>query len=584
MGIGMTRRAWLRWSAAGSLLAASAWLSGSALARGPARPAPNVSGHPIRQPAIDGLFARYQRPDAPGLALGVMQHGQVIHLAGYGAANLEPPAPLSGQTVLHAASLAKQFTAFAIGLLERDGALGFDDDVRGYLPDVPDFGTRITLRHLLHHTSGLRDQWPMLVLAGHDRRDVLTQARMRKLVAAQNDLNFTPGTAYEYCNTGYTLLAEVVARVSGESFSGFTEERIFRPLNMERTFFCDDVGRIVPNSAASYHRRSDGSGWRHVPLNYETVGATGLCTTAGDMLRWAANFSAPVVGGIDLIRRLGRPGRLRDSRRINYGHGLYRHHFAGHEAVYHRGRDAGFVAAFAWIPETSLAVVLLANTPVDQDELIEAVILYCCGQADGGAVASEPLPARPSRQQRAALTGHYLAADGHMLSLRRDGDGLRLSDRVGDEEAVTVRNDGSFDTGGRRRGYYRPRRSASGPVTAIEEVRPDPVAPLVLSYRKVARTRPSDEVLTELVGVYRSAELDCTYRLSVSDGALLLDCRWLPAPVRFRPTVRDAFQAGHRVLAAMQVLRDDGGKVRGLLLHGNRYRNLRLDRVSESSC
>ena len=581
--MGMTRRTWLRFTATGAVMAAVGRLSDSAAARERAAVRSPREGPEIRHPAIDGLFARYQRSDAPGLVLGVAQHGQIIHLAGYGAANLDSPGSITGQTVFHAASLAKQFTAFAIGLLERDGLLGFDDDVRRYLPDVPDFGAQITLRHLLHHTSGLRDQWPMLVLSGHDRRDVLSQARIRKLVAAQRALNFTPGTAYEYCNTGYTLLADVVARVSGQSFPAFTEERIFRPLEMNQTFFRDDVGRIVPNSAASYHQRDNGSGWRHVPLNYETVGATGLCTTADDMLRWAANFNEPAVGSGELIRRMGRPGHLRDSRRINSGQGLYRHRFAGHEALYHRGRDAGFVAAFAWVPRTSLGVVLLANTPLDQDELIEAVTLYCCGQAAGGD-APEPLQARPSARQLSALTGQDLADDGHMLSLRRGADGLRLSDRVGDEEAVTLRHDGSFDTGGRREGYYRPRRDASGQLTAIEEVRPDPVASPSTSYRKVARNRPTVDALRELEGLYHSAELDCTYRLSAVNGALLMDCRWLPEPVRFEPTVEDSFQAGHRVLATMQIRRDEVGEVRGLLLHGHRYLNLQLDRVTGSVC
>ncbi|MCK8517221.1 beta-lactamase family protein [Methylonatrum kenyense] len=580
----MTRRAWLRLTATGAALAAAGQVpaAGLAVRAQAATPSP-PTGPEVRHPAIDGLFSRYRRSDAPGIALAVVRDGETLHLAGYGAANLESGEPIDGRTVFHAASLAKQFTAFSIGLLEEDGALGLDDDIHRYLPDVPDFGARITLRHLLHHTSGLRDQWPMLVLAGHDRRDVLTQARIRKLVAAQRELNFTPGTAHEYCNTGYTLLAEVVARISGQSFPEFAEQRIFRPLNMTRTFFCDDAGRIVRNSAASYHRRDNGTGWRHVPLNYETVGATGLCTTAEDMLRWAGNFNEPVVGGVKLMRRLGQPGHLRDSHRVNYGHGLYRHRFAGHEAVYHRGRDAGFVAAFAWIPKLSLGVVLLANTPVDQDELTDAVTLYCCGQAAGGG-SSEPLRSRPSPRQLSNLTGHYLGADGHMLTLRREGDGLWLSDRLGEDEPVTVRNDGSFDTGGRRRGYYRPCRNASGRVTAIEEVRPDAVAPRVSTYQRAARTRPSDDRLAELAGLYHSAELDCSYRLTVSDGGLLLDCRWLPRPERFRPTVNDHFQTSHRVLASMQVVRDQSGSVGGLLLHGHRYRNLRLDRVSEAAC
>ncbi len=205
---------------------------------------------------FDRLFTQFDDINKPGASVAVLQDGEIIFSKGYGSANLEYDIPVTPETMFHVASVSKQFTVFAILLLAEEGKLNFDDDIRQYIPEVPDFGHTITLRHLASHTSGMRDQWNLLRMAGWRLDDVITTEHVLKIVARQKELNFKPGEEFLYSNTGFTLLAEVVARVSGKSFAQFTQERLFTPLNMSNSLFYDDHQKIVSNRAYSYERKA----------------------------------------------------------------------------------------------------------------------------------------------------------------------------------------------------------------------------------------------------------------------------------------------------------------------------------------
>ena len=215
------------------------------------------AGEPARPPApaskVDELFAKWNKPASPGCAFSVMKDGQIIDKRAYGMANLDYDIPLTTSSVFHVASVSKQFTAAAVVLLAQQKKLSLDDPVRKYIPELPDFGQSITIRHLIHHTSGLRDQWALLGLAGSRySMDRIADIDVLDLVSRQKDLNFRTGEKYLYSNTGYTLLAVIVARVSGKSFREFTDENIFRPLGMKDTHFRDDFSEIVKNQAYGY--------------------------------------------------------------------------------------------------------------------------------------------------------------------------------------------------------------------------------------------------------------------------------------------------------------------------------------------
>ena len=207
---------------------------------------------------VDEVFSRFDKADSPGCALAVIKDGQIVHKRGYGMSNFEYGIPVSPTSIFHVASISKEFTAMAIVLLARQGKLSLDDEVRKYVPEVPDFGERITIRHLIHHTSGLRDQWALLEMAGWREDDVITEGDILDLISRQKALNFKPGDEHLYSNTGYTLLAVIVQRVSGQSLRDFADANIFKPLGMTRTHFHDDHSMIVKDRTSAYQPRTGG--------------------------------------------------------------------------------------------------------------------------------------------------------------------------------------------------------------------------------------------------------------------------------------------------------------------------------------
>lgn len=308
---------------------------------------------------FDKLFAQFDDINKPGASVAVLQDGEVVFSKGYGSANLEYDIPVSPDTMFHVASVSKQFTVFAILLLAEEGKLDFDDDVRQYIPEVPDFGHTITLRHLASHTSGMRDQWNLLRMAGWRLDDVITTEHVLKMVAKQKELNFKPGEEFLYSNTGFTLLAEVVARVSGKSFAQFSQERLFTPLNMSNSLFYDDHQKIVSNRAYSYEPIDNG--YQKSVLNYANVGATSLFTTAEDLLKWSENFTKTTVGSPAIIEQMNTLATLNNGDTFGGAYGQFISHYNGIKYIQHSGGDAGFRSYLARFPEQNLAIAILNN-------------------------------------------------------------------------------------------------------------------------------------------------------------------------------------------------------------------------------
>ena len=284
---------------------------------------------------LDELLNASCQTGTPGVSVAVIQHGKPVYEKGRGLANLEYDIPVTPQTVYHVASVSKQFTAMALVLLEADGKLSLEDDLHKYLPELPDYGHPVTVRQLLQHTSGVRDQWQTLGLAGWRLDDVITQDQILRVLFRQKELNFVPGTRHLYSNGGYTLAAEIVTRVSGKPFPDFCRERIFDPLGMTHTHFHIDHRRIVPDRAYSYAKNE--SGYEAQPLNYANVGATSLFTTAPDLARWLDNFRDPKVGGRRAIERMQEQAVLADGKKIDYALGLSIGSHRGLKTISHAG-------------------------------------------------------------------------------------------------------------------------------------------------------------------------------------------------------------------------------------------------------
>ena len=300
-------------------------------------PAAVPAGDAVR---IDAIFKQYNKPTSPGCTLGVYKGDTIIYRHAYGMANLDHDVPLRPQSIFHVASVSKQFTATAILLLALDGKLSLDDEARKYIPELPDFGHRITIRQLGHHTSGIRDQWSLLDLAGwRYSRDQITNDDVLGVLARQKELNFTPGERHSYSNSGFTLMANIVSRVSGKSFRDFTSERIFTPLGMVNTHFRDRFTEIVKQQAYGYAPAGDT--FELSTTNFDTAGATSLLTTVEDLARWHANFDRRTVGGDRLQVELLRRGVLNSGEAIGYAFGIAHDTYRGLAIVQHGGADAG---------------------------------------------------------------------------------------------------------------------------------------------------------------------------------------------------------------------------------------------------
>ncbi len=308
---------------------------------------------------VDRIIQPWNTNRGPGMAVAVLHQDEILHHEGHGMANLEHEIPISSTSVFDVASVSKQFCAFAIAMLVDEGSVSLDEDIRTYLPELPDFGHVVTVRHLIYHTSGLRD-WPgMLALSGRSMEDVISMKEILHFVKRQQTLNFTPGTQYSYSNTGYNLLALLIERISGQSFRSFMNDEIFVPLGMTQTYFQDDHEEILPGRVTSYAMQS--GNLRRIGNSLMAVGSSSLHTTTGDLLKWVQNLDDRILGSVAVHSLMGRQGQLGDSMAIPYGFGLIHGTYRGLDTVTHSGEWAGFRSAILRIPDHRFAVIVLGN-------------------------------------------------------------------------------------------------------------------------------------------------------------------------------------------------------------------------------
>jgi CubicO group peptidase (beta-lactamase class C family) len=322
---------------------------------------------------VDAIFERWNKLDSPCAAVAVVKGDKIVLARGYGCADLEHKIPITPSTVFELGSMSKQFTAMAIVLLAEKGALQYDDDVRKYIPELPDYGAKITLRNLLWHTSGLRELWFLWELAGWRWQDVITKNDMLGMAARQKSPDSPPRMEHAYRNTGYFLLALVVERVSGESFAGFCKENIFAPLGMEHTLIRDDHTCLIPNRAMSYHHSGD-RGFTRSESNVESFGDTNAWSTVEDLAKWEMNLADCRVGGKAGIAEMVTAGHTDDGKTFPYGFGLRVGTDRGLSAVWHGGAAYGWRTEAIRYPDHELAAIVLCNSSdMDMSELARKV-------------------------------------------------------------------------------------------------------------------------------------------------------------------------------------------------------------------
>jgi CubicO group peptidase (beta-lactamase class C family) len=517
---------------------------------------------------VDRVFERWNRSDTPGCVVGIAVDGKPVLVKAYGMANLEYGIRLRPDTVFESGSVAKQFTAAAIALLCQDGKLSLDDPVRKHVPEVPDFGKPILIRHLLNHTSGLRSQWGLMSLAGRPTGLIVhTVDEILELVSRMKELNFEPGTEYLYCNTGYTLLGVVVARVSGLSLDAFCRERLFGPLGMTRTQWRDDYREIVADRATAYGRREDGTFYTNMSFT-NVIGNGGLLTTVGDLLVWNENLDNPRIGGRALVDQLETRGRLNDGSEIEYAQGLSVTAYKGVREVSHSGSTAGYQTLLARFPESRLSIAVLSNVTASGPARLahEVAEIFLAGKLKESA---KPVAVAVPAETLKKYVGTYrepLTEIIMKVELDKDGKTLRVAGAPAVPLSATVF--AAADGSGRA-------TFEIGPAgTSLKLTEPGGLAK-PREWVAVAPFTPKPADLEAYAGRYYSDEIGTTYTLSVEAGKLTV--RFRPAQ-RFElaPAYTDAFESEGNVV---RFTRDGSGRIDGFLVSSGRVRRLRFVRT-----
>ncbi len=526
---------------------------------------------------VDRIFDKWNHSDTPGVAVAVMKDGEIVLKKGYGSANLEYGIPVTASTIFHIASVSKQFTAFAALMLESEGKLSMDDDIRKYLPEVPDFGKTITLRHLATHTSGLRDQWNLLALAGWRLDDVITKEQIFKLVSKQRDLNFDPGEEFLYCNTGFTLLAEIVARVSGQTFAEFCSERIFQPLQMDYTLFYDDHEKIVPNRAYSYH--PDSSGYKKSVLNYANVGATSLFTTVEDLSKWAKNFSNPQVGDQIIIDKLNTLALLNNGETFGGAMGQFVGEYKGILEISHGGADAGYRSFFARYPDQNLAVSVFSNDASFESgkfaHLVADLFLENIMEKRTAGSPESTIPETLKPEAWVKHLGDYELKSGDILYITEENDQLFVQATGEDTYPLMPIS------------HTRFKLEEFDIILEFPEETDSLSQTVKVFYsendsEEGRRTQPFDAKsvdLTEFVGNYYSEELSTAYQFQIIDSNLVAS-HSRHHEIYFTPIKKDRFSGDTWFFGKAEFFRDSTGEVEGVVASSGRIRNLKFRKTN----
>ena len=391
--------------------------------------------------AVDAVFEPFTRPGSPGCAVAVYKDGKIAYERGYGLASLEHDLPITPASVFYLGSVSKQFTAFAAALAIKDGRLSADDPIRKHLPELPEYTSKITVRHLLHHTSGLRDYNTLLSIAGRRGDEAFDNATVLRITARQKKLNFEPGSEYLYSNTGYTLLATIVERATKTPFAQFAAARIFEPLDMKVTHYHTDETRLVTNRAFAFTRQGDG-----VVLdtpNNERAGAGGVFSSVRDLLNWDENFYTARVGGREVIEMVQTPGKLNDGSTLNYAWGLQLGRYRGARLVEHSGSLGGYRAHLMRFPDAHYSLAALCNLSTSNPgALLRQVADRTLTSSFTESVPKSGAPAQggPTGGGRAGRGGTDGAPRAAALSSPSDFTGTYYSDEADATFTVTSRD------------------------------------------------------------------------------------------------------------------------------------------------
>ncbi|SHJ66218.1 CubicO group peptidase, beta-lactamase class C family [Pseudozobellia thermophila] len=394
---------------------------------------------------IDSLLSNYNENE-PGVAIGLVKNNQLIYEKYFGLANLDYGTPIHKGTSFHVASVSKQFTAFAIFLLEDEGKLSLEDDIGIHLPEMHEFEHKITIGHLLNHTSGLKDKYNLLRLSGWTLDDVITNEQVLKIIFNQETLNFKPNENHMYSNTNYVLLAEIVARVSKMSFAEFTHKHIFEPLRMYDSKFVDQKGQVVKNKSLSYFKVD--SIYVEDLFNNFSVGATNLNTTITDLSKWLINYDTKKVGSPAIFKKMQTLRHLNNGETYGYANGLFINTYKGFKRIEHSGQDASYQSYLARFPELNLSVIFTnTNGEINGSRMVYDIMDICLEPylknkksiSSPKKLLTHKKPIKKGTAYLKQFEGHYWDEDDtYSRHIKVENDTLRFITKNGNTALVPV--------------------------------------------------------------------------------------------------------------------------------------------------
>ncbi len=534
---------------------------------------------PERETELDQLFGRHAPPGEPGLAAALIEGGEVAFARAYGRASLEHDIPITLETRFPIASITKTFVAAVTVLLDRRNRLSLDDPVRRYVPELPetiDAPPHVTLRRLLSMTSGLRDSMEMLRLAGYWWRGTATAADMTQLLARQPHLNFRPGGEFLYTNVNFTLLAQILERVTGTHFPTLLQTTVLAPLGMTSTVDRDDPSTVVRDLASGYIPVGDGE-WRRGEWSFGLSGAGSLVSTVPDLIRWLGILRAGRLEDHDILSEMRSPVELEDGSVSRYGLGLQLWSYRGLSIIGHGGSLPGCRSLLAYAPDRDLGLVVLSNRDnLDREGLLAEVIDLWCGPQ---LAAAPPVGAG----EDAIAAGRYVDPDlGESFEIRPGSKGLEI-DLLGAVAELALEDEGALVD---ILGLTPVRLTSEGPDGGPAVLR--------LAYGgRVGRYSPASAPagtdaarLAGYLGRYRNSELESVLEVSLADGQLRV--RYGPpghsaAQFLLTPLADDVFllrfdRPGYAFAHCLRFRRGNDRRVHDVLISGSRLKNVRFER------
>lgn len=519
---------------------------------------------------VDTFLSQWDKNDAPGGAVGVVKDGRLVYKRGFGMANLDYDVPNTPLTRFNLASVSKPFTAFSIALLAQQGKLSLDDDIRKYVPEIPKYEYPITIRHLIHHASGIREYEALVLFGGQGTDKAYSPKAVLNMLARQKNISFKPGSKYQYSNSGYFLMGIIVERVSGKSLRAFADENIFKPLGMKNTLLFDNRFEVVKNRAHGYQVGPDKSIRARSSL-YDLVGAGGVLTTVEDLYLWDQNFYEPKVGNKELIKLMTTPGTLNSGEKMNYAFGMWRGEYKGLPVITHSGNMFGYRARIVSFPEQKFTVIALSNNMAILPSVITAKLadIYLEGQlkpeVPSPKKVPETLPPAISLSEKEALryAGIYASREsGAVFKLSLKDGKLINSGLLTNETPVMAISENRFVmVAGTDKYELIPVFNNTGAVSEIKLTTngvPDVFVPVKPPF-------DSPQQLSEYAGTYYSDEFDADWKISLKGKNLSLQIGENLQP-QLTAAYADVFTTANGQIN-LSFTRDDKGKIAGFVFN-----------------